>query len=229
MAALSEQSASGASASAHAQLARSACSSASRSTPLAATPPTTASVSRPVDLERLASCAPTSERTIAALVGRGQVGAAASSASAATAVRSAVLRPLNERSRPGRPAIATGKRCASASPLARQPLERRAARVAEAEQPGALVERLAGGVVERLRRSRACRARGRPPRPAACGRPTPAAPGTAAPADPGSRYSDGDVAVQVVDRDQRQAAREGQRLGGRQADQQRADQARAPR
>ncbi len=34
------------------------------------------------------------------------------------------------------------------------------------------------------------------------------------------------MAVQVADGDQRQAACEGQRLGGRQADQQRADQAR---
>ena len=34
--------------------------------------------------------------------------------------------------------------------VASQPLERGAARIAEAEQPRALVERLAGGVVERL-------------------------------------------------------------------------------
>ena len=43
----------------------------------------------------------------------------------------------------------------------------------------------------------------------------------------GLEVEGGDVAVQVVDGDQRQAAGEGERLGGREADEERADQARA--
>ena len=62
--------------------------------------------------------------------------------------RSAVFRPLNEKSWPGRPTIAAGKRVRRRVAAGRELLERRAARIAEAEQAGALVERLARRVVE---------------------------------------------------------------------------------
>ena len=62
--------------------------------------------------------------------------------SSRTAYSSAVFRPLKLKSRPGSRVIATGKRTRPGSPSAAGALDRRAARVAEPEQPGALVERL---------------------------------------------------------------------------------------
>ena len=57
------------------------------------------------------------------------------------------MRPENEKSSPGTRAI--GKVVRLGVALRRQPVDRRSARIAEPEQPRALVERLAGRVVER--------------------------------------------------------------------------------
>ena len=57
------------------------------------------------------------------------------------------MTPENEKSRPG--TRATGNRNASGSPLARERVDLGPARVRQAEQARALVERLPRGVVER--------------------------------------------------------------------------------
>ena len=57
------------------------------------------------------------------------------------------MTPEKEKSRPG--TRATGNRNASGSPCAGERVDLGPARVGQAEQPGTLVERLAGGVVER--------------------------------------------------------------------------------
>ena len=106
-----------------------------------------------------------------------------------------------------------------------QPFERRAARVAEAEQAGDLVEGLAGGVVERVPEDLVAGV------VADRGQHRVAAAGDQAEEGRLERLGleevGGDVPLQVVDRDQRQAARRGDRLRGADPDQQRADQARA--
>ena len=60
-----------------------------------------------------------------------------------------VFNPLKLKSSPSF-SIARGNAIASGSPRSAASVDRRTARVAEAEEPGDLVERLAGGVVDRL-------------------------------------------------------------------------------
>ena len=55
-----------------------------------------------------------------------------------------------ERGSSSRPSADAGTRPRAGSPVARRPVDRRAARVRQPEQPGHLVERLAGRVVERV-------------------------------------------------------------------------------
>src|SRR6185312_12948371 len=101
-------------------------------------------------------------------------------------------------------------------------LDQRTARVAEAEQPGRLVERLPGGVVEGLaedlvalvvahRRQHGVAAGGDQAEEGRLQR-------------FGLEEVGGDVALQVIDRDQRQPAGGGDRLRGRDPDQEGADQ-----
>ena len=111
--------------------------------------------------------------------------------------------------------------------LARETVDLRPARVAEPEQPGALVERLAGGVVERRaehvvsrpvthrqdQRVAAAREQAREGRLERVG----------------CEIERGDVAPEMVDRDERDAARPCEGLCGREPDEQRADEARALR
>ena len=130
------------------------------------------------------------------------------------------MSPENEKSRPG--TRATGKSKASGSPSLRQAVDRRAAGIAEAEQPRALVERLAGRVVERRaehvepgvildveeeRVAAACEQaeEGRLDRV-------------------GLEKERRDVAVQVIDRRQREPQRPRQRLRRGEPDEERPDQ-----
>src|SRR6201999_3387562 len=103
-------------------------------------------------------------------------------------------------------------------------LDQRAAGIAETEQARRLVEGLAGGVVEGLAEQLVALV------VADRGEQGVAAGGDEAEEGRLERLRleevGGDVALQVVDRDQRQAARGGGRLRGRDADQQRADQPR---
>ena len=108
-----------------------------------------------------------------------------------------------------------------------EPFERRAARVAEAEQAGDLVEGLAGGVVEGAPEDLVAGvvADRRQHRVAAAG--DQAEEGRLERV--GLEEVGGDVALQVVDGDQRQAPRRGDRLRRADPDQEGADQARARR
>ena len=107
--------------------------------------------------------------------------------------------------------------------LAREAVDRRAAGIAEPEQSRALVERLAGRVVER-------RAEDVPLRMVVHVQQQ-RVPAAREQAEErrlerlGLEEERRDVAVQVVDRDERQPARPGERLRGLHADEQRADQA----
>ena len=134
------------------------------------------------------------------------------------------MRPLKLKSRPGLRVIATGISKASGSPPSASRWISRAAGIAEPEQPRRLVEGLAGGVVERLAEQRVALV------VADAGEQRVAAAGDQAEEGRLQRLGleevGGDVALQVVDRDQRQPARGGDRLGGADPDQQRADQAR---
>ena len=60
------------------------------------------------------------------------------------------LQPAEARSRARRPCIARGNADRLRVAVERRPIDRRTARVAEVEEPCDLVERLAGGVVDRL-------------------------------------------------------------------------------
>ena len=136
------------------------------------------------------------------------------------------MSPENEKSRPGhaRDREVVGRRVA----VAREPVELAAARVAEPEQPRALVEGLAGGVVERraehvlvgVARGRRCSS--------VC---PPLASRQRNGGSSGVRLEveRGDVPVEVVDRHERQPPRPGDRLRRGEPDEQRADQARALR
>ncbi len=105
-----------------------------------------------------------------------------------------------------------------------QLLQRRPARVAEPEQPRRLVEGLAGGVIEGLAQDLVAPV---VPHPRQQG-----VPAAGDEAEEGRlerlRLEEvgGDVALQVVDRDQRQPPRRGDRLRGADPDQEGADQAR---
>ena len=161
------------------------------------------------------------------LVGGGEVGGAALrllGPRSRVAYSSAVFSPAKEKSRP--PTLAAvGNSKAAGSPSRGQLRQRRPARVAEAEQPRALVERLAGGVVERAAEPLEAAVLGH------AGQQRVAAGGEQAQERRLDRVRlqvvGGHVAVQVVDRRQREPARGGEGLGGGDADEQRADQARA--
>ena len=201
----------------------------SRSGPFAATPPPRATagqspcVERPLELRRQLA----DDRRLKA---RGKVGAALREAIVAKVARRVDERRLEAREAEVEARVARHRdreRERVGIAVARDPLDLRAARVAEAEDPRRLVERLAGGVVERLtedlepvlpsdaREQRVPTARDQ--------------------AQEGRLERVGleevrrDVAVQVVHLDHRQAACRRQRLRGRDADQERADQARATR
>ena len=122
--------------------------------------------------------------------------------------------------------IATGNSNAAGSPSAACALDRRAARIAEPEQARRLVERLAGGVVERLAEHLvASRARVTPASsvwpPLAIRQRNGGSSGS------GSRKLAATWPCRWSTPTQRLAGRRGERLGRADADQQRADQARA--
>ena len=119
------------------------------------------------------------------------------------------------------------ERLAARIPAARELLERGTSRVGQAEQARALVERLARRIVERPaeRHQLAGRRHVEEQRVPARGE-------QAEERRLDARRREGerrDVPAQVVDRRERQPARPGDRLAGREADEQRADQARALR
>ena len=218
IAALSVQSASGASA---------ASGSAARSSEFAATPPTTAiRLGRQVLGRRLRAL---DERPHdRALVRRGEIGAAALELVGSEVADRVEERRLEAREREVEPGNARDReRVGLGITLARETVELGAAGVAEAEQARTLVEGLAGRVVER-----------RPDAPVAGvigdveQERVPAAREQAQ-----ERRLDrvrlqverGHVTVEVVDRDERQAARPGERLGRGEPHEQRPDQARAGR
>ena len=130
------------------------------------------------------------------------------------------MSPENEKSRPGTRATGNVVRLGVAVP--RQPVDRRAARIAEPEQARALVERLAGRVVERrphdleaavipnVEEQRVPAAREQAQERRVDGL--------------GLEEERGDVTVQVVDRRERKPQRPRERLRRRQPDEQRADQ-----
>ena len=111
--------------------------------------------------------------------------------------------------------------------VARDELERRASGIAQAEQARALVERLARSVVTRAAEPQRCRVVGDvqhervPTRRQQAGERR----GEAERREPQCRH----VPEQVVDGDERQAAAVGQGLGGREPDEQCADQSRSLR
>ena len=98
---------------------------------------------------RRAARAPRRSRAGRTPRGRARRSAAASSPSSRTVYSSAVFRPAKEKSRPATRARDRERRRPRGSPSRGQALERRAAGERQAEHPRALVERLAGGVVER--------------------------------------------------------------------------------
>ena len=169
---------------------------------------------------------PVSARDDRALVGRGEVGATRVElrvAEVAHGVEQRRLEPGEREVEPGHARDRERERLGVA--LAREPVDLGAAGVAEPEQPRALVERLAGGVVERRAEplERAALAHGEQQR-------VPAAREQARERRlerVGAEVERRDVALQVVDRDERQPARPGDRLGRREPDEQRADQPRA--
>ena len=133
------------------------------------------------------------------------------------------MTPEKEKSSPG--TLRDGERERLRVAVAREPVELGAAGVAEPEQPGALVEGLPDGVVERPAgdRERAARADVEQHR-------VPAAREQAEKRRVervGLEVERGDVTVEVVDRRERQPARPGERLRRRDADEQRADRGRA--
>ena len=134
----------------------------------------------------------------------------------------AVFSPLKEKSSPSS-SIARGKAIAVGSPLIATRSIAGPARIAEAEEPGDLVERLAGGVVDRLAEQAvlavvlhldehrvAARHEQHDDR--------------AARASGSSRSAAYRWASRWFTRDERHVPHQGQRLGGAHADEQRADQ-----
>ena len=94
---------------------------------------------------------------------RGQVGARPARSSrpraAAACVRTAVFSPAKEKSSESRCSSGRGKRVRLGIAELGEPRQRRPARIAEAEQLGRLVERLAGGIVDRVAEKRVARRR----------------------------------------------------------------------
>ena len=135
------------------------------------------------------------------------------------------MSPENEKSSPG--TRATGKSYAVGSPCLASASISLPPGIAEPEQPRALVERLAGRVVERRPEHAVAAALLHVEQHRVA----------AAREQAGERRLEverlqierGDVPVQVVDGDQRQPPRPRERLRRRDADEQRADQARAAR
>jgi hypothetical protein len=200
---------------------------------LAATPPPIARRSRPV-CSRPRSTRAASASTIACWK------EAARSARRSSAPVAQVAHLVEQRGlQPGEREVQAGDALAGREgeglrvALAGELLERRTAGERQAEQPRTLVERLSGGVVERLAQDGEAvavldaREEGVP------------AAGHQAQERRGERLRCAvlagpqevrrHVALQVVDRDERQPARGGDPLGGRHPDEQRADEARALR
>ena len=170
MAALSVQSSSGA---------RAASGSAARSSEFAATPPTTAICSAPV-CSAAASVRSTRAADDRPLVRGGEVGAPPLELLVAEVANLVQQRRLEAREREVEARHARDREVERLGvALLREAVDRGAARVAEPEQPRALVERLAGRVVERRAEDVEAR-RGPARRAGACGRRSRAGRGTAA-------------------------------------------------
>ena len=155
---------------------------------VAATPPPIASRSRPVcSSAALDALRERLDDRVAGRRRRGRPGAARLLlAEVAQRVEQRGLQPGEARSRARRRRRARGKSKAAGSPSCGEPLEVRAAGERQAEQARALVERLAGGVVER--RAEDLEARGGPRRArGTCGRRWRSGTGTAARTGPGAR------------------------------------------
>ena len=139
------------------------------------------------------------------------------------------MSPAKEKSRPATRS-ARGKAKAAGVAAGGQALERRPAREGEPEQPRALVDRLAGGVVERAAQDGEpvvrvhARQEGVAPGGDEAQEGRRERRGRAVPA-PGDEVR-GDVALQVVDGRQREVARGGQALRGRHAHEEGADEPR---
>ena len=203
----------------------------SRSGPLAATPPPIARRSAAAALQRaLAALGERLDDRV--LVARREVRRALARAVLAEVAHLVEQRGLHAREREVQPVEAArdreGERLRVA--VAGELLERRAAGERQAEQARALVERLAGGVVERAAEDVEGRVvlDAREQRVAAAGEQA----DERRLEDDARRPSETaqevrrDVALEVVDRRERQAARGGDRLRGRDADEQRADEPR---
>ena len=133
------------------------------------------------------------------------------------------MSPENEKSRPG--TRATGKSNAVGVAVSREPVDRRAAGVPETEKPRALVERLPRCVVERRAEPLGAAALANREEKRV----------SAAREQAGERRLDrggleverGDVPLEMIDRDERDATRPRECLRGRDADEERSDQTRA--
>ena len=214
IAALSVQSGSGA---------NRASASVERSSEFAATPPTTASARSPVSAAAARS-RPTRARTIARWyeaarsarrcveLGRGEVAHRVQERGLEAGEREVEAGDARDRERERRRVA-----------VPREPVDLGAAGIAEPEQPRALVECLPGRVVER-------RAEHVEPRPVAH-REKQRVPAAREQARErrvervGREVQRRDVAAEVVDRDEREAPRPGERLRSGQPDEQRADEA----
>ncbi len=200
--------------------------SASRSSELAATPPTTAIVSCPV-ASAAASVRSASARTIdrwyeAARSARSLLEPVAEVASRVEQRGLHAREGEVEAVEPG-----DGEREGRRVAALREPVELGAAGIAEAEQPSALVERLAGGVVE-------CRSE-HLEAAALADVEQQRVPTAREQAEKRRLHRVGleverrDMPVEMVDRDERQPLRPRERLRRREADEQRADEPRALR
>ena len=131
--------------------------SAARTAPFAATPPATTSSARlgprPASSPSHARPGPPAPRPPRAeslrRCPRPPASAMRPAPCRATSCATAVFSPEKLKSQPGRPSIGRGKAKRRGSPASRQPLQRRPARPAQAEQLRHLVERLAGRIVHR--------------------------------------------------------------------------------
>ena len=163
------------------------------------------------------------------LVARGEVGPRVGKpvAELAHAPQERRLQAREREIMPVLPAQHRREREARGIAVARDELERRASGIAQAEQARALVERLARSVVTRAAEPQRCRVVGdvQHERVPTRGQQARERRRQAERREPQRRH----VPEQVVDGDERQAAAVGQGLGGREPDEQRADQSRSLR
>ena len=161
------------------------------------------------------------------LIGGGQIGAHRGQIVAQLA-HGAQERRLQARERevvPGLPAQDVRKREPPRIAVARDELERGTAGLAQAEEARALVEGLAGGVVERAAETHGCGVVGHVEHERVPAGREQAGERRLQPQ--GREPQRGDVAKQVIDRDERQVPRVRDGLGRGETDEQRTDQARA--